>query len=77
MTHNGKRYWERRKKGLCVSCGAEASKSRCPSCMSDLTFAVKKSSRARIRRLEERIKELEGAGKCNTQNARLANTGTG
>lgn len=61
MTQNGKRYWERRQKGLCVSCGVKASKSRCPSCMSDLTFAVKKSSRERLRRLEERIRVLEGA----------------
>lgn len=60
MTRNQKRYRERRAKGLCVCCGAEAAKSRCPSCMKDLTAATTKWHRERIKRLTERIAELEG-----------------
>ena len=59
MTQKEK-YWNRRKAGLCVCCGVESSKSRCPSCMSDLTYACRKSRVGRIKRLEERIKTLEG-----------------
>ena len=63
MTRNGERYWERRKAGLCVDCGVPTDKSRCPKCMKYLSSSVKKYHRERterIRRLEERIKILEG-----------------
>jgi predicted amidophosphoribosyltransferase len=60
MTRKGERYWERRNAGLCVACGVPTDKSRCPTCMKYLSYATSKSGRERIRRLEERIKSLEG-----------------
>lgn len=62
MTYNQQRYRQRRRRGLCVSCGKPVpdGKSRCPFCMRKQSIASQESARRRIKRLEDQVIALGG-----------------